>query len=348
MTFLSPELLWVLPVLPVVVAAYWLLLRRKKRAVLAYAGLGVGGEARASAGIKRELPAVLYLVALVLMVVALARPSAVVTLPSLGGTVILAIDMSGSMSAKDVAPDRITSAQTAARAFVDGLPTSTGIGVVSFAGTASLVQPPSQDRQDVLAAIDRLQLQRGTAVGSAILVALKAIFPQADFDLGSTNPRPDAKRNGRSGSRTPTSPSEDAPTPVAPGSNTSAAIVLFTDGQTTIGPDPIEAARLAAERGVRVYTVGIGTVQGEALNIEGRSMRVRVDEEALKTIAGITGAEYFLGGTAKDLKRVYQSLTMRLALERRETEITAIFAAAAGVTTLLAGFLSLLWFNRIL
>jgi Ca-activated chloride channel family protein len=135
---------------------------------------------------------------------------------------------------------------------------------------------------------------------------------------------------------------------VPPGSYRSAAIVLLTDGQTTTGPDPIESAKMAAERGVRVFTVGIGTVDGEIIGIEGWSMRVRLDEEALKKIAAVTDAEYFYAGTATDLSKVYKTLNSKLVMETKETEITALFAAAAAVLALMAGMLSMMWFNRIL
>jgi Ca-activated chloride channel family protein len=135
---------------------------------------------------------------------------------------------------------------------------------------------------------------------------------------------------------------------VPPGSYTSAAIILLTDGQTTTGPDPVEAARLAAERGVRVFTVGVGTDNGQILTGEGWSMRVRLDEEALKAIADLTRAEYFYAGNATDLKKVYQSLHSKLVMEKKETEITALFSALAAATVLLSAALSLLWFNRIL
>jgi Ca-activated chloride channel family protein len=135
---------------------------------------------------------------------------------------------------------------------------------------------------------------------------------------------------------------------VTPGSYTEAAIILLTDGQTTTGPDPIEAARMAADHGVRIYTVGIGTANGEILASEGWSMRVRLDEQSLKTIADITRGGYFYASNAADLKSVYQSLNSRLSLETRQAEITALLAAAGGLTALLAAFLSLLWFNRIL
>jgi Ca-activated chloride channel homolog len=346
MTFLWPELLGLLLAVPVLIGVYLLLLRRSRRRALRYASLAlIRAAVDAGQGFGRHLPPLLFLLALVLLVVALARPSAVITLPAQHETIILAMDVSGSMRATDVAPSRIVAAQNAARAFIADQPASARIGVVSFAATASVVQPPTRNREDILAAIDRFQLQRGTAVGSGILVALKAIFPDVDIDLHAVNPRPGAERGltvdkaGGPG---------HAASKAAPGSYTEAAIILLTDGQTTTGPDPIEAARLAADRGVRIYAVGIGTTAGEVLGSEGWSMRVRLDEESLKTIADITRGGYFYASNAAELNTVYQSLNSRLSLETRQTEITALLAAAAALTALLAAFLSLLWFNRIL
>jgi Ca-activated chloride channel family protein len=352
MTFLWPEFLWLLALVPLLVAAYVLILRRKRKTALRYASLTMVKEAMgAGPRFRRHVPPLLFLVALIVMITAVARPAAVVRLPSQHETIILALDVSGSMRAKDVEPDRITAAQNAAKTFINEQPRSTRIGIVAFAGTASLVQPPTQSREDLHAAIERLQLQRATAIGSGILVALKAIFPDVDFDLRATNPRLNAA--GSPGKGGPlagplATPPGDKPKPVPPGSYKSAAIILLTDGQATTGPDPIEAARMAAERGIRVYTVGVGTPNGEILVGEGWSMRVRLDEETLKQIANLTSAEYFYAGTAVDLKKIYQSLNSRFVLEKKETEITAIFAATAALTILLSALLSLLWFNRIL
>jgi Ca-activated chloride channel family protein len=347
MTFLWPEFLWLLALVPLLVAAYVWILKRKRKAALRYASLTMVREAMgAGQRFRRHVPPLLFLVALITMIVAVARPAAVVRLPSQHETIILSMDVSGSMRARDVEPDRLTAAQVAAKAFVNDQPRTTRIGIVAFAGTASLVQTPTQNREDLIAAIDRFQLQRATAIGSGILVALKAIFPDVDFDLRSSNPRlnPATSRPLYA----PTDPDKAPPKPVPPGSYKSAAIILLTDGQTTTGPDPIEAARMAAERGVRVFTVGVGTPNGEILVGEGWSMRVRLDEETLKTIANLTGGEYFYAGTAVDLKKIYQSLNSKFVLEKKETEITALFAAAAALTVLLSALLSLLWFNRIL
>jgi Ca-activated chloride channel family protein len=328
MTFLWPNLLWLLLALPACVAAYVFLLKKKKQAVVRYASLGLIKEALGQGRAwRRHLPPAMVLAALALMIGATARPATVITLPSQHGTVILAIDVSGSMRADDVQPTRLEAAQAAAREFVAGQPRSTRIGVVAFAGSAALVQPPTSHRTDILAAIDQLQLQHATAVGSGILVSLKAIFPAEDFDL-------EKKREAR---------------PLAAaGSHATAAIILLTDGQTTTGPDPVDAARLAAERGVRVFTVGVGTPDGQIITGEGWSMRVRLDEEPLKTIADLTRSEYFYAGNAIDLKKIYESLTSRLVMEKKETEITALFAAIAAFTLLLSSLLSLLWFNRVL
>ncbi len=351
MTFIWPELLWLLLLAPALVAAYLWLLRRKQKAAVRYASLSLVRDAMgACARWRRHAPPLLFLVALVLMLVAIARPAAVVTLPSQHETVILAMDVSGSMRATDVKPNRLVASQEAARAFIAEQPKTTRIGVVSFAATASVVQSPTHSKEDILAAIERFQLQRGTAVGSGILVSLKMLFPDAEFDLRSSNPRRDAaKAAPLDPARSPDKDNDKAaPKPVAPGSFQSAAIILLTDGQTTTGPDPIEAARMAADRGVRVYTVGVGTQAGEIIGAEGWSMRVRLDEEALKTIANITRSEYFYAGSAGDLQKIYKNLNTRLFFEEKETEITALFAAAAAAFALVAALLSLLWFNRIL
>jgi Ca-activated chloride channel family protein len=250
------------------------------------------------------------------------------------------------MRAMDVQPNRLAAAQAAAKAFVAEVPMNTRIGVVSFAGTAAVVQAPTQSREDVIAAIDRFQLQRGTAIGSGIIVSLATIFPDAGIDVSTMIYGRDAMRDSR---RSP--PVRAAPkpfTPVPPGSHASAVVILLTDGQRTTGPDSMDAAKMAADRGVRVYTVGIGTTAGEVIGFEGWSMRVRLDEQTLKQIANLTLGEYFYAGTAADLKKVYQTLNARVVMEKKQTEITALFAAAAAGLALLAAFLSLLWFNRIL
>ena len=347
MMFLWPYMLWLLTAVPVIIALYLFLLKRRKKSSLRYPNLALLKEAMGTGrGFRRHLPPLIFLLALTVLIVAMARPSAVVTLPTQHETVILAMDASGSMRATDVEPNRISAAQAAAKSFVADQPRRTRIAVVSFAGTAAVVQAPTENREDLLAALDRFQLQRATAIGSGILVSLKVIFPDIEFDLRSSDPRPDSARSAPLDQAS--KPEKPAFKPVPAGSYGSAVIILLTDGQSNVGPDPLESARMAAERGVRIYTVGFGTVAGENLRFEGWSMRARLNEEVLKKIAEQTQGEYYFAGTAADLKKVYKTLSSRLVFEKQMTEITALFSAAAAVLMLLAGLLSVLWYSRIL
>lgn len=344
MTFLWPDALWGLAALPALVALYFVLLKRRKKQALRYSSLGLLRPALGRSGWRRHVPPVLFLVAIALLALAAARPAALVLLPSERETVILAIDVSGSMRADDVAPTRLAAAQAAAKAFIADTPRSTQIGLVTFAGSAALVELPTSDHERLFQSIEQLQLQNATAVGSGILISLKAIFPDQQFDVF-----PRGLTSAAAGATWPPTPEDKKPVkPVPPGSNKNAVIILLTDGQTTTGPDPVDAARLAAARGVRVFTVGVGTPGGKILTGEGWSIRVRLDEDALKAIADLTRGEYFYAGNAPDLTRIYQTLQSKLVLEKRETEITALFAAAAALFAVAAGALSLLWFSRIL
>jgi Ca-activated chloride channel family protein len=295
---------------------------------------------------RRHVPPAIFLLALAVAVLAVARPSALLTLPSHQRTIVLAIDVSLSMRATDVEPNRIVAAQTAAKAFVQEQPEDVRIGIVTFAGTAAVAQPPTSRKEDLLAAIDRLQLDRHTAIGSGIIVSLATLFPDDEIDLEAMV----------LGSRSPHGPQQKAPAkkpgkgefkPVAPGSNASSAIILLTDGRRTTGPDPLDAARMAADRGVRVFTVGFGTAQGGSVAIDGYSMYMMFDEETLKAIAELTRAEYFHATTSVELKTIYESLSSRFVLQKEHTEITALFAAAAAALMLVSGALSLLWFSRV-
>lgn len=341
LNFIWPEMLWLLVVVPLLVLLYVWLLRRRKRTAVRYANLALVRQAMGrSAGWRRHVPPALMLVAISALVLASARPAAVITLPSQQETIVLAIDVSGSMRAADVQPNRLVAAQEAAKAFIADLPRSVRIAIVSFAGTAAIVQPPTHNREDAIAAIDRFQLQRGTATGSGIVLSLATLFPDAGIDLAQIT-----------GQRAMPPGPNDKPrpdfVPVQPGTYTSAAIIMLTDGQRTTGPDPVEAAKMAADRGVKVFTVGIGTKEGETIGFEGWSMRVRLDEDALKAVAGITRADYFYAGTAEDLKKVYQGLSSRIAVEKKETEISALFAALGALLVVAAATLSVLWFGRV-
>jgi Ca-activated chloride channel family protein len=347
MSFLWPEALWLLALLPLLILTYVWLLRRKNRSAVRYANLGMIKEAMGvGSKYRRHVPPALFLLAIAAMIVSMARPVATVTLPTQKQTIVMALDASGSMRAKDVEPSRLVAMQNAAKQFVADAAPKTKIGIVTFAATASLVQPPTDDREAIAAAIDRIQLQRATATGSGLIVSLATLFPEAGFDVSTALFGRDAARNAPIGEGKK-DPKKDFK-PVPPGSYSNAVIILLTDGQRTTGPDPIEIAKMAADRGVRVYTVGFGTTSGEIIGFEGWSFRVRLDEETLKTVATMTQGEYFHAGTAADLKKVYATLNSRLSLEKKETEITALLSGIAALFAMVSGLLSLLWFNRIL
>ncbi|HEY0296692.1 MAG TPA: VWA domain-containing protein [Bordetella sp.] len=331
MRFLWPEILWSLLLLPLLAAAYFWLLARRKRAALVYASLALP---RAALGprqrLRRHIPPLFFLLALATALLACARPSATVTLPSDTFTLILVMDVSRSMLATDIEPTRIAAAQQAARTFIEGLPNSARLGIVSFSSSATLVQPPTDDRRDMLDAIDRFQLQIGTATGSGLLLALATLFPDDGINLDGLPP--DDTRPERP--------------PAEPGSYTHGAVILLTDGRRTAGPDPLDAARLAAERGVRIYTVGFGTESAGPVSGDAWSYFMQLDAATLRTVAKITNADYFQASSANDLSQVYRNLNTRFALERKETEISAILAAAAALLLVLACGLSILWFRR--
>jgi Ca-activated chloride channel family protein len=339
-------MLWLLVAVPLLVAVYLLLLARKKQRAVRYASLAIVRDALgAGQRVRRHVPPLLLLLAVTAMCIAIARPTAVITLPSEQRTIVLAIDVSLSMRATDVEPSRMVAAQEAAKSFIEELPPDVRIGIVSFAGTALLVQAPTQNKEDLIAAIDRLELQRHTAIGSGIIMALATIFPDAGIDLESMIFG--GRDMTRGVSLDKSAKGEAKPfTPVAPGSYASAAIVLLSDGRRTTGPDPMDAAKMAADRGVRVFTVGLGTPQGGTAGFEGWSIYMRFDEEALKAVAEVTRGSYFSAATAAELKKVYQTLNTRFTMEKKETEVSALFTALAALLAIVAGALSLLWFNR--
>jgi Ca-activated chloride channel family protein len=240
------------------------------------------------------------------------------------------------MRASDVEPNRLVAAQNAAKAFIADQPDSVRVGIVAFAGTATVAQAPTRNKEDLYAAIDRFQLQRATAIGSAIIVSLATLFPDGGYDVAAFSYSAEKRKP----------PANFKPVP--PGSYGSAVIILLTDGQRTTGPDSVMAARLAAERGVRIFTVGVGTPEGKIVGFDGWSMHVRLDEETLRAIADLTRGEYFYAGNAVDLKKIYQTMNTRLVMETKKTEVGAFFSAAAACLVLVAGLLSLAWFNRIL
>ena len=337
---LWPRMLWLLALLPLLIVTYMRLRGRH-----AHAGL-VGLSSRAASGrmtaLRQHGPPLLFFVGLCALLGAVARPQAVVVLPSMQKNVILAIDTSGSMRATDVKPNRLSAAQAAARTFVENQPQHSRIGIVSIAGTASVVQSLTDNREELTKAIERVQLQPGTALGSGIYVALAALLPDAGIDVESLMQGRSARTWGR------WSGADEQKTRVPPGSNRSVAIVLLSDGQNTHGPDPQEAAQLAAEHGVRIYTVGIGSAEGITLGFSGWSMRVRLDEEALKKIAATTLGDYYAASTAQELKGVYERLSARMVIERgRSLEVTALFIGFGALLLMISALLSVFWFNRV-
>jgi len=346
-----PSMLWLLMLLPLVVALYFWLLRRKRKTTVRLASVAVAKLALGSGpGWRRHVPPALMLLALTALVLAVSRPTATISLPLAERTIMLAMDVSGSMRAEDVKPNRLVASQEAAKAFVSNLPREVKVGVVSFAGTAAVVQAPTTSRDDVIKAIERFQLQRGTATGSGIILSLATLFPEQGIEIqhitGQRNfPGTAGSGGGIAGKDGKTAVKNF--TPQAPGSYSSAAVIMLTDGQRTTGPDPLDAAKMAAERGIRVYTVGIGTTTGETIGFEGWSMRVRLDEETLKNISVLTHGEYFYAGTAETLKKVYESLSSRMVVERKETEISGLLAGLGALLALASAGLSVWWFGRV-
>lgn len=357
-SFQWPAMLWLLLLVPLLIGAYLYLLSRRRKSAVRYPSLTLIRQAEPGSGWRRHIPPALMLLAFAFLLVAMARPAAQVSLPSRVATVMLVMDVSGSMRATDVNPSRIMAAQAAAKNYIKGQPRDVRIGIVAFASTAMLVQSPTTDHTALNSAIDRFELQRGTAVGSGILVALSTLFPQEDFPINQFNSG-NFGGYGRWGSydfrdryggvalgEHPGGPPKKH-VPVEPGSYKNAVVILLTDGQTNAGYDPVDAARMASEYGVRVYTVGFGTTRGNIVGFGGFTMRAQLDEESLKKIADMTRARYFHATNAEDLKAVYNVLSRQLVVETRQMEITAFFAFLAALCMLVAVGLSLAWHHRI-
>jgi Ca-activated chloride channel homolog len=331
MSFIWPYMLLLLVLIPVLVAVYVLMQRRRRRYAVRYASLSLVKEALGRGpGLRRHIPPALFLLSLTAMIVAVARPQTVITLPQNEGTVILTIDVSGSMQADDLKPSRMEAAKAAARAFVARQPQGIQIGVVSFSDNAFMVQAPTTNQDAVIASINRLSPQRGTAIGRGILTSLNAIAEQAGGDAPSSN-----------GSPLPT------PTPMPAGVYAPAIIVLLTDGENNQWPDPLDVAPTAVQRGVRIYTVGVGSAEGSVIHIGGRSIRTRLDEDTLRRISGMTNGNYYNASNEADLRAIYENLDTHLILKTEQTEITALFTGVGILFSIFAGTLSLLWFNRL-
>jgi Ca-activated chloride channel family protein len=345
MFFLWPEFLWLMLALPLLPAAYvWLLRRRRKNAVR-FSNLGIVTAAATGRNWRRHVPPALLLLSLAGVLFASARPVAQVPLPWARTVIMLAMDVSLSMRVADVKPTRLVAAQEAAKLFLKDLPKGVEVGLVTFAGSTQVAQRATLDRASLVAAIDGFQMQTGTAVGNAIVMSLSELFPDHGIDVGDMTfgrgMRPSRSLDDK------VKPQPKQITPVKPGSYNSAAIILLSDGRRTVGIDTLAAAKMAADRGVRVYVVGLGTIDGAAAMPEGMSIYMQLDETTLKEVARMTGGEYHHAGTAEKLRDVYETLGSRVQVQTRETELTGLIALLSALLAISAAALSVVWFGRI-
>jgi Ca-activated chloride channel family protein len=334
MSFIWPIMLVLLLAIPAGIVLYLRLQRRRQRLIASYGILGLMQTASGrSIGRRRHIPPALFLAGLAFLLVGLARPQAVVSLPRAEGKVILAFDVSGSMAAEDMQPTRMEAAKAVAREFVQRQPRTIEVGVVAFSESGLMVQAPTNEQEEVLATINRLSPQRGTSVGQGILSALNTIALDAEQP-------PSLYTNLTPGPAT-------TPTPVPKGTFTSAVIVLLTDGENNVSPDPLAAAQAAADRGVRIYTIGIGSAAGIPLHINGFNVYTRLDEATLQGIAQITDGAYYNAESQEELRSIYENLDLQLVIKPEEMEVTSLFAGFGVLLLLIGAVFSLLWFSRL-
>jgi Ca-activated chloride channel homolog len=333
MTFIWPPLLLLLVLVPVLILLYLWTQQRRRRIIANYSGAMRLSSPRGQRIRRlRHIPPIFFLFALTIMLIALARPEAVVGVPRIEGTVILAFDISGSMAADDLDPTRLEAAKSAAQAFVERQPPAVRIGVVAFSDTGLAVQQPTYDQSEVIATIRRLSPSLGTSLGNGILVSLAEIETGVEETNYYSNLTPQP---------TPTS------TPVPAGTYQAGVIVLLTDGENTEAPDPLEIAQTAADRGVRIYPIGIGSPTGTVLNIEGFNVFTQLDETLLRAIAERTDGSYFNAASEDELLEIYENLDRQLVIAPEPMEVTPLFAGLSILSLLIGGALSLLWFGRV-
>lgn len=360
MELLWPGFLIALILVPLLIVAYILILRRRRRSVVRYSSLSLIREAQPRRSSWRQhLPFALFLIALASLVIALGRPVSIISVPTDQTTIMLVIDVSGSMCQSDVQPSRLQAAEAAAYGFIQRQKNSTQIGLVAFSGFAELIQPPTTDPEALQTALESLAVGRRTAIGSGLLTGIDAI---AEID---PNVAP---------SITAVSPGV-APTPVPQGAYVPDIIVLLTDGVSNTGPDPIESAQQAVDRGVRVYTIGFGTSTGGPFSsicrsafpnggnfgrqfgndpfgggrqfgggqFGGGGFRRGIDDVTLKQIAEMTGGAYYSAESATELQNVFQNLPTYLITKHEVSEISFIFVAIGALLAALAIVLALFW-----
>jgi Ca-activated chloride channel family protein len=333
MTFIWPIMLLSLLLLPLLVWYYrrQVKLRDQGTAALGPLGLVQSGDGTA-VGRQRHIPPFLFLIGLTLLLFALSRPELPVSLPRIEGTVILAFDISSSMLADDLEPSRIEAAKEAARTFVANQPSTIRVGVVAFSNGGLVVQPPTEVQADVLATIDRLSPQGGTSLGQGIFTALNAIAGEAIvLDEDALEPGNLA----------------DSVAALQIDEFSSAVIVLLSDGENTEFPEPLEIAQIAAEAGVRVYTVGIGSPEGAMLEIDGFSVVTQLNEPMLQEIASLTNGTYYFAANEEELRDIYENIDLQFTIRGEQMEITAILAGISLMFMLVSGALSMLWFGRV-
>ena len=333
MSFIWANLLLFLVCIPLLIMVYARVQQRRQNFASRFGSLGLLRDPSGSGlGSSRHIPAVVFLGGIAVLLFSIARPQATVGLPRLEGTVILTFDVSGSMIADDLKPTRMEAAKAAASQFVKDQPSSVSIGVVAFSDGGIAVQPPTTNHEETLATIDRLVPRRGTSLANGILVSLNAIA----LDAGDA---PILKTNTASSSE------EAVDTPQ--GWYPSAVIVLLSDGENNQNPDPIAAADLAADLGVRIYTVGIGSPAGSTITVEGFTVHSQLNELMLRAISDSSGGKYYGAANEDELFRIYDDLKPRLSIKTEEMEITSIFAGIGMIAFLVGGALSLVWFGRV-
>ncbi len=319
MSFIWPWLLISLLLVPASVFLYRRLERRRRRDAGRLGALGIaGGDRDSGSGRRRHVTPVLFLAGLALLLLAAARPQLVLPIPRIEGTVILAFDVSASMAAEDLEPTRMIAAKEAAKAFVEQQPNNINIGIVAFSDSGLVVQTPTDDHEVINEAIDRLQPQSGTSLSQGIFVALDASSDTPDSGQASS-PR---------------------------GAFAPAVIVLMTDGEDTTGADPLEAAQIAIERGVRVHTVGIGSPDGATLEIDGFNVFTQLDEIALRDISRMAEGDYYGAASAEDLLEVYDNLEPQFVVRSEKMEVTSILGGVSMIVLLIGGLMSLMWYGR--
>lgn len=323
MSFRYPVLVVIAVVIGVSLLAAYAGLQRRRTSALAAAGLRTAGPSRTR--VRRHVPPLLFLAALTLLLLAVARPQATVPMPRAAGTVILAFDVSNSMAADDVEPSRLAAAQSAAVGFVEAQPDTVDIGVIAFSQGALTTSLPTDDHEATVAAIKRLTVAGGTSLGQAILASLSAI-------VGRSVSLPDASSNA---------------SPPNLGYWRSATIVLLSDGEDTGGPDAIAAAELAAAAGVHIETVGVGTVEGTTIEVDGYQMATALNEEPLAQVAGATSGSYHRAEDARALHAIYKSLELRITTEDELVELTGAAVLIAVLLLTIGALLMINWFGRI-